>query len=129
VLGGVFSAVTAQGTAFLAHFLLALSAERVSYWVLKNSLRRKRPAQALPGFRSHIIAADEFSFPSGHTSAAFLFATIMVLNFGVFFLPLYCWSASVAMSRIYLGVHFPTDTAMGALLGVSIAYSTFVWMA
>lgn len=129
LLGGLFAAVASQGAAFLVHGLLAFAAERASYWVLKNSLRRKRPAQALPGFRSHIIASDEFSFPSGHTSAAFLFATIVVLHFGPVFLPLYCWSASVAMSRIYLGVHFPTDTVMGALLGTGIAYSTLVWVA
>lgn len=109
---------------FLAHALLAFTDERSVYWVLKNSLKRKRPTEALPDFKSHIIASDEFSFPSGHTSAAFLFVTLLVLHFGSFLTLLYPWAMAVAMSRVYLGVHFPTDTVMGAVLGSSIAVTT-----
>jgi undecaprenyl-diphosphatase len=118
--------VLALGTdsVFLPHVLLAFAVERVVYWVLKNSLKRKRPAQALPGFKSGIIASDEFSFPSGHTSGAFLFVTLLVLHFGPALVLLYPWAMAVGMSRVYLGVHFPTDTVMGAVLGSSLALTT-----
>ncbi|WP_414980881.1 phosphatase PAP2 family protein [Congregibacter sp.] len=118
--------VLAVGTdsVFLPHTLLAFAIERVVYWVMKNSLKRKRPAEALPGFKSHIIASDEFSFPSGHTSAAFLFVTLLVFHFGPALVLVYPWAMAVAMSRVYLGVHFPTDTVMGAVLGSSIAFTT-----
>ncbi len=107
----------------------AFAVERGVYWVLKNSLRRKRPSQALPGFESQINAADEFSFPSGHSCAAFLFATLVMLELGPITAPLYLWSAGVAMSRVYLGVHFPTDTVMGAALGTGIAMSVALTLA
>ena len=128
VLGFLIATWAPGGDSFLRHILAAFAFERVSYWVLKNGLRRKRPAEALPDFQSHIVASDEFSFPSGHTSGAFLFATLLVLHFGVVALPLYLWSMAVGMSRVYLGVHFPTDTVMGALLGSSIGLSTGYWL-
>lgn len=97
--------------------------ERVSYYLLKNSFKRNRPPNVIPGFQSVITASDEFSFPSGHTSGAFLTATVLVL-----LLPLdvtaylYGWASLVALSRVVLGVHFPLDTVAGALLGSSIGW-------
>lgn len=121
LIGGLVALAVGTDSVFLPHVLLAFGVERVVYWVLKNSLRRKRPAEALPDFKSHIIASDEFSFPSGHTSAAFLFVTLLTFHFGPALVLLYPWAIAVAMSRVYLGVHFPTDTVMGAILGSGIA--------
>lgn len=128
LFGALIALSPAGGETFLGHIVLAYALERVCYWVMKNSLRRKRPYDALPGFRSRIVASDEFSFPSGHTSAAFLFVTLVVLYLGPLALPLYLWAAAVGMSRVYLGVHFPSDTVMGALLGTAIALSTASWL-
>jgi undecaprenyl-diphosphatase len=128
VIGVVFVALAPDSDLFFRHIILAFGLERVSYWLLKNSLRRKRPYEALPGFRSQIRASDEFSFPSGHTSAAFLFITLLVLHGGPLLIPLYAWAMAVGMSRVYLGVHFPTDTVMGATLGTGIALSTAYWL-
>lgn len=127
LLGSALGMLWNGGTQFFAHMLCAFVIERPLYWLLKNSLKRRRPAVALPNFHSHIIASDEFSFPSGHTCAAFLFVTLLVLHFGVCMLPLYSWSFAVAMSRVYLGVHFPTDTVVGAILGSVIAVITARW--
>ena len=120
ILPLLLSLVSEIGDRLVLATALAFAAERAIYWVLKNTLRRKRPAQALPGFESTIIAADEFSFPSGHTSAAFLFATLLCLHFGPLALPAYGWAMAVGMSRVYLGVHFPTDTLVGAALGTGL---------
>ena len=101
--------------------LLALAMERPLYWVLKNSLRRRRPQDALQGFRSLIIASDQFSFPSGHSSGAFLLATCLCLVYGSVGLGVFLWATGVALSRVLLGVHFPGDLLAGAAMGSGLA--------
>ncbi|HBA65924.1 MAG TPA: phosphatase PAP2 family protein [Methylococcaceae bacterium] len=100
---------------------LAFLIERPIYFILKNSFKRNRPQAALENFRSVIIPSDRFSFPSGHTSAAFMMATLVGFFIPVLVIPLYLWAASVGFSRVVLGVHFPTDTLMGAAIGVGTA--------
>ncbi len=100
---------------------LAFVIERAIYFVLKNSLKRNRPEQALQNFQSFITPSDKFSFPSGHTSGAFLVATFFYFLFPELAPILFTWGVSVALARIFLGVHFPTDTLMGALLGSGTA--------
>ncbi len=101
--------------------LLAFLIERPVYFVLKNSLKRNRPAAALTDFHSIITPSDQFSFPSGHTSAAFMMATLLGYYFPTVMIPLYCWATLVGCSRVVLGVHFPTDILVGVLLGISTA--------
>lgn len=106
---------------FLHAVLLAFLIERPLYFVLKNGLRRNRPQAALENFRSIITPSDKFSFPSGHTSAAFMMATLLSYYLPALMPLLYCWAALVGFSRVVLGVHFPTDTLVGAILGISTA--------
>jgi undecaprenyl-diphosphatase len=105
----------------LQAILLGFLLERPIYFILKNSLKRNRPAAALQNFRSVITPSDQFSFPSGHTSAAFMMATLIGYFFPALMIPLYCWAALIGFSRVVLGVHFPTDTLVGAMLGISTA--------
>lgn len=100
---------------------LAISIERPVYWVLKNSLRRRRPAEFVPGFRSIIVASDQFSFPSGHSSASFLLAICLCVIYGSTAAPMLAWCSAVGISRIVLGVHFPGDVLAGACMGSTIA--------
>jgi undecaprenyl-diphosphatase len=101
--------------------LLAFLIERPVYFVLKNSLKRNRPQAALINFRSIITPSDQFSFPSGHTSAAFMMATLLGYYFPPLIIPLYGWATLVGCSRVVLGVHFPTDILVGIILGISTA--------
>ena len=98
----------------------AFAIERPLYFILKKSCKRRRPPAAIPGFTSIITASDEFSFPSGHTCGAFLFVTLLCALWGLWLAPLYLWAAFVGLSRVILGVHFPTDIFMGAILGIGI---------
>ncbi|MGR9054192.1 MAG: phosphatase PAP2 family protein [Gammaproteobacteria bacterium] len=100
---------------------LAFLIERPLYFVLKNGFRRDRPQAALQNFRSVITPSDKFSFPSGHTSAAFMMATLTGYFFPFLMIPLFAWAALVGFSRVVLGVHFPTDTLMGLVLGIGSA--------
>jgi undecaprenyl-diphosphatase len=105
----------------LQAILLAFAIERPVYFVLKNGLKRNRPQAALQNFRSVITPSDKFSFPSGHTSAAFMMATLLGYYLPPLMILLYCWAALVGFSRVVLGVHFPTDTFVGAVLGIGTA--------
>ncbi|WP_347989553.1 phosphatase PAP2 family protein [Methylomonas sp. AM2-LC] len=105
----------------LQNMLLAFAIERPVYFILKNGFKRHRPQQALPDFRSVITPSDQFSFPSGHTSAACLMATLLSFYFPYLLIALFIWAALIGFSRVILGVHFPTDTLMGAALGVCSA--------
>ena len=108
--------------------LIAFLIERPVYWLLKNTLKRNRPPKAIPYFKASIVASDEFSFPSGHTSAAFLLAFLVSHHFGFLTLIVYMWASAVGMSRVLLGVHFPTDILAGACLGSGLGFLTITIM-
>ena len=106
----------------LQAMLLAFALERPVYFLLKNVFKRNRPQQAIKDFRSVITPSDQFSFPSGHTSAAFMVATLVGHFFPTLLAGLYLWALAVGFSRVILGVHFPTDTLVGVVLGVGTAF-------
>lgn len=110
-----------NGISLLKAMLIAYCIERCLYFLLKNSFKRNRPADSIRGFESSVIPNDQFSFPSGHTSAAFLFAVVVGHAFPILQSWLFIWAGMVALSRVLLGVHFPFDTVVGAVLGSSIA--------
>ncbi|MBJ7555998.1 phosphatidylglycerophosphatase B [Marinomonas spartinae] len=95
--------------------------ERCLYFAIKLGFKRNRPADTLKNFHSYITPSDKFSFPSGHTSGAFFVAYCLAQAFPSYYLLFYIWATHVGLSRLLLGVHFPTDTLMGALLGVGCA--------
>lgn len=101
---------------------IAFCIERPLYWVLKNGFQRRRPPEIVPSFRSVITASDRFSFPSGHTCGAFVLAGLVSEAHATLTLPLYLWSSAVGVSRVVLGVHFPTDILAGAFIGSGIAW-------
>ncbi|MCY4044908.1 MAG: phosphatase PAP2 family protein [Cellvibrionales bacterium] len=96
-------------TAFLIEVPLFIS--------LKKTFKRDRPFQALSTTYQLITPSDEFSFPSGHSAAAFVFATQLAFFYPAFAIAAYCWASLVALSRVILGVHYPLDIVSGALLG------------
>ena len=118
VLLWLLSAPQLQQFAYL--LLLSLTMERSLYFILKNSLKRRRPQEYMPGFRSLIVASDQFSFPSGHSSGAFLLATALAVIYAGPLLVVYLWACCVGFSRVILGVHFPGDILAGATMGTTI---------
>lgn len=100
---------------------VAFLIERPCYFILKNGLQRHRPQDALANFQSFIVPHDKFSFPSGHTSAAVLMAVLVSFVWPSLSVILIIWAAGVGISRVMLGVHFPTDILAGACLGIASA--------
>lgn len=118
----LFAVGSVHALLVLKVLLLAFAIELPIYWLLKNTLRRSRPYSRLPHFASLIQASDKFSFPSGHTTAAFLFATATAVLLPALAVPLFVWAALVGLSRIALGVHYPTDILAGAALGSALGW-------
>jgi undecaprenyl-diphosphatase len=84
---------------------------------LKFVIRRRRPQ--LDGLPPLVSTPTHFSFPSAHASTSFC-AARQYARLGVPAVPLNVVAAAMAVSRLYLGVHWPTDIAAGAALGNAI---------
>jgi len=65
--------------------------------------------------------SDEFSFPSGHTTAAFLMACITAVHFPALTAFLYGWATAIGLSRVMLKVHFVSDIIAGMAIGTILA--------
>jgi phage replication-related protein YjqB (UPF0714/DUF867 family)/membrane-associated phospholipid phosphatase len=101
--------------------LTAMIAPMVAWVIVKAfkiHYRRRRPFQRLDGFIQHTPAPLNDSFPSGHTASVFAFAVAMLAFGPVVSGWVTLWAAAVAYSRYYLGVHFPSDIFVGALIGI-----------
>ncbi|NMP30512.1 phosphatase PAP2 family protein [Thalassotalea sp. M1531] len=109
-----------QSLNFFWFAMTAFAIERLLYFILKHTLKRKRPPDVVPNFSCVVQPSDKFSFPSGHTMAAFLLVGLVVFELGLIALPLYIWATAVGASRVILGVHFPSDILAGATLGTVI---------
>ena len=92
------------------------------YLLLKNLIKRDRPAVKISSYQAWITPSDQFSFPSGHTAAAFLFACLVFNFYPLFAIPCFIWAGAIGISRVLLGVHYPTDLVAGALLGSACAF-------
>ncbi len=110
-----------RGLAFLITGLIAFAVELPSYVFLKRAFQRRRPNEFSTQVTAYITPSDRFSLPSGHTTAAFLMASIISFYYPTFSVFAFSWACSVGMARILLGVHFFTDIAIGVVLGLSCA--------
>lgn len=117
----LFYAEPISGPLFFVQALAAFLLELPVYIVLKQLVRRRRPADLPDPLEALIRPSDRFSFPSGHTGAAFLMATLITIHYPVWALAAYPLALLIGFSRVVLGVHYPSDIVAGAILGASCA--------
>lgn len=103
------------GISFLATFAITEG--------LKFTVQRPRPYNAYPERLHPVRTTLGYSFPSGHTSLCFATAVSLSLCYPEWYVvvPSLLWATGVGFSRIYLGVHYPSDVIAGAVVGTLTA--------
>lgn len=98
------------------------------YKMLKIRLVRERPFVVHPGISAGTAPLDRYSFPSGHTLHAVMFTVLAVAWFPLLAAVLVPFAFLVAASRVVLGLHYPTDVAVGALIGWGLAEAALIML-
>jgi undecaprenyl-diphosphatase len=105
----------------VGRMLLAGAVCLALYKWLKARTTRPRPCARHDRIQPRVAPLDEYSFPSGHTLHAVAFTLIAVHDYPLLAWLLLPFATLVALSRIVLGLHYPSDVLAGALLGASLA--------
>jgi undecaprenyl-diphosphatase len=91
------------------------------YRTLKRRTRRPRPFAAHGAIVPHVAPLDEFSFPSGHTLHAVSFSLVACAWYPILALLLVPFAVLVAISRVVLGLHYPSDVLAATVIGSGLA--------
>lgn len=105
-----------------ARMAVILSLSEMLVYVVKRLVNRPRPFKSLENVITSGLPTCKYSFPSGHTCAAFSMAFILGSAFPDYQAILFLIASLVGISRVYLGVHYPSDV----LVGILIAYGSLV---
>lgn len=106
---------------FLGQTLLVSGLGVLIYKYLKTRTLRPRPYQVHQAIVLGERPLDHFSFPSGHTLHAVLFTIMLSSQWPALLMILLPFTLLVALSRMILGLHYPSDVLVGAILGTSLA--------
>lgn len=91
--------------------------------ILKNLVARTRPYESMETLVPVIAAPWDYSFPSGHAGSSFACAWVLLRRLpGKYGVPAVVLASLIALSRLYVGVHYPSDVIAGAVSGILISY-------
>ena len=115
----------AAGTACAVRMVAVGLVNLLIYRIVKRWIARPRPARSCPGIRECTRPLDEYSFPSGHTLHSTAFALILVSYYPALNYVVWPFTLLVAVSRVVLGLHYPSDVLVGAAVGALTAAVSF----
>lgn len=108
-VAGIYSAMALLGSVVLNNL------------ILKNLIHRVRPYEVIEGLTLMVKKATDFSFPSGHTAASFASSVAMCRKIRKPYAVLLILLAGlIAFSRLYIGIHYPTDILGGLVTGIGL---------
>ena len=116
--GGRIGKIAAVGV-----ILLIVVTDQTGYRLLKELFQRARPCNALSDVLTPLGCTGSFSFPSNHALNNFAAATFFSKPFPRYKWALYITASLVALSRVYLGLHYPSDIIAGAAIGMIFGYA------
>lgn len=111
-MAGLFASLHLAATGVIALTL---------YRLLKRWTRRPRPFASDMRIHAWVAPLDEFSFPSGHTLHAVAFSVVAVAHYPLLAWLLVPFASSVAVSRVVLGLHYPSDVLAATGIGCTLA--------
>jgi undecaprenyl-diphosphatase len=123
---GILITQGADGVLPVAHMGFAGFSGTLLYKWLKGKTLRPRPYEVRQEISLTGTPLDKFSFPSGHTLHAVIFSMVALNYYPQLAVILMPFAIMVGLSRVVLGLHYPSDVLAGALIGVAIATLSFV---
>lgn len=125
LMAGILVVKGAEGFAPVLHMVIAGLFGTALYKWLKGKTLRPRPYEVRQDIWLTGTPLDKFSFPSGHTLHAVLFCVVMINYYPQLSFIVVPFTSLVGLSRVVLGLHYPSDVLAGALLGGMIAGLSF----
>lgn len=117
IKGGRLGRITA-----VMSLLLITASDQISSFLLKDWIARIRPCNVLPDVNILVFCSGSYSMPSSHAVNNFAAAVFFSKLFPKYKIPLYIVASIMAFSRPYVGVHYPADIIVGAVVGIVIGY-------
>src|SRR5712691_3158872 len=117
-----------DNTQLLIGVLFAITLSDLVLAILKGAYFRPRPYQTLIGVNLPIGLDEGSSFPSGHATRAFAVAALLTMQKGKKYALLLLLSTGVAVSRVIIGLHFPSDALAGGFLGIALAVASVIFL-
>jgi len=108
--------------AIIGLIVLITVTDQTGYRLLKELIERVRPCNALTDVITPVGCSGGYSFPSNHAINNFAAAVFLTSLFPAYKRVFFITATLIAISRIYLGMHYPSDVAGGALIGAGFGY-------